>query len=400
MRLSKRVWVLSIATLVLAGAAWGVGSSGPEGQAVVRRGDVVRTVVAPGVVESETDEVSLGFDTSGRIAAVLVDEGETVAPGQLLARLDDRIALAKLAQAEAELAAAEARRDAAYRGARRGELEAAEADVASLRAQAADRERTRSRTEALQGSGAVSAAAIDGARDASAAANAALAAADARLGVLRSGARGEARREASAAMAAAEALVEEARAYVSYFELRSPIAGVVVRRLGEPGEQVSSMPPTVVLTVADMRRLRLRTEIDEADVGRVSVGDGGYATADAFSGRRFPGKVVRVGRALGRKHVQTEDPRQRVDTRVLDVLFQLDDSSGLPLGLRMQVHVAAEARRGVLTIPLAAVDRGKVTVFADGDESQRAVRLGLDDGVLAEVSAGLREGETVAVPSD
>ena len=398
MRLSKRVWVLSISTLVLAGAAWGVGSSGPDGEAIVRRADVVRTVVAPGVVESETDEVSLGFDVSGRIAEIGVDEGDVVEAGRVLARLDDRIPRAKLAQAEAALAAAVARRDVAYRGARGGEIRAAEAEVDALRAQSADRDRARARTEALSGSGAVSAAAIDGARDASDAARAALAGADARLGLLRAGTRNEARREAAAAVAAAEAQVEEARAYVSNFELRSPIAGVLVRRLAEPGEQVSAVPPTVVLTVADMGHLRLRTEIDEADVGRVSVGDTGYATADAFGARHFAGRIARVGRVLGRKHVQTEDPRQRVDTRVLEVLFELDDARALPLGLRMQVHVAAEARRGVLVVPLAAVDHGSVTVVANGDESKRRVRLGLDDGVLAEVTAGVREGERVAVP--
>ncbi len=397
MRISKRAAVVSLGILALGGAAWGVGRAGADGEAIVRRADVVRSVVAPGVVESATDEVALGFDVAGRMAEIHVDEGDAVEPGAVLARLDDRIAAARLAQAEAALAVAVARRDLAFRGARAGEIRAAAAEVDAARALSVDRGRVRSRADSLQGSGAIAAAQVDAAADASDAARAALAVSEERLQLLRQGTRTEARREATAAVAAAEAQVEEARAYLSFFSLRSPIAGVVVRRLAEPGEQVSSVPPTVVLTVADMGHLRLRTEIDEADVGRVSVGDSGWAAAQAFGSRRFAGRIVRVGRALGRKNVTTEDPRERVDTRVLEILFALDDPSGLPLGLRMDVHLAGEARRGVLTVPLSAIESGRVRVVEDGDEARRSVRVGLDDGVVAEVTAGLREGETVLV---
>ncbi|MBX3227825.1 MAG: biotin/lipoyl-binding protein, partial [Labilithrix sp.] len=67
-------------------------------------------LVAPALVEAEGDLVSLGFDTNGRVAVVLVKEGDRVTEGDLLARLDDRLPRATVARAEAALAAAEARR--------------------------------------------------------------------------------------------------------------------------------------------------------------------------------------------------------------------------------------------------------------------------------------------------
>jgi hypothetical protein len=80
--------------------------------------------------------------------------------------------------------------------------------------------------------------------------------------------------------------------------------------------------------------------VDEEDIASVAVGQTGYATAIAFGGQRFPGHVVEKMRDIGRKGVRNEDdPRARVDTRVLEVLFELDGNVSLPLGLRMDLHL-------------------------------------------------------------
>ncbi len=88
-----------------------------------------RTLVAPALVESRGDRVELSFEQSGRIKELLVDEGDRVKAGQVLARLDDRLARARLAGAEAALEAAIARRDLAKRGPRKDEVRAAKAEV-------------------------------------------------------------------------------------------------------------------------------------------------------------------------------------------------------------------------------------------------------------------------------
>jgi len=167
-------------------------------------------------------------------------------------------------------------------------------------------------------------------------------AAEARLRLLRQGTREEERREAAAAVAAAAAELEEARVILSQTELRAPSAGTVLRRYVEPGEEVTLQPVTVALAIADLDHLRLRAEVDESDVAKVGAGQAGYATAETFGDRRIAGHVERVLRELGRKRLVTDDPRARVDTRVLEVLFVPDaPQPELPLGLRMDVHLLA-----------------------------------------------------------
>jgi hypothetical protein len=96
-----------------------------------------------------------------------------------------------------------------------------------------------------------------------------------------------------------------------------------------------------IVTVADVKNLEVRAEIDEADVARVALGQTAYATAEAFGDHRFPVRITRMTRELGRKTVRDDDPRARVDTRVLEVIarFEGTPTETLPLGLRVSVHV-------------------------------------------------------------
>lgn len=298
-------------------------------------------LVAPALVEARGDRVELSFEQSGRIVELLVDEGDRVTAGQVVARLDDRIARARVARAEAAVAAAEARLSLAQRGARKDEIRAAAAEVDAARAQARERGQSRDRAVKLleANSDAIPLAEVDVARGAADATEAQAQAAEARLALLKKGTRTELIAEARASLAAAEAEAEEVRSMLAQMELRAPADGVVLRRLHEVGEHVSTMPPTVVLVIADTDHLQLRTEIDETDVAHVAIGQRGWATADAYGDRRFPGRVTQVVGELGRKTQDLDDPRAKLDTRILEVAFTLDDAAALPLGLRMDVHL-------------------------------------------------------------
>jgi HlyD family secretion protein len=298
-------------------------------------------VVAPGRVEAESDVIDLGFEQSGRIAAVGVAEGERVKRGQVLVRLDDRLAIARVARAEAARDAARARRDAAFRGSRIAEIRAAEADVDVARARAQSDAGDRKRGDLLAGSRAIPSAEVDRLRAGADATAASLAAAEARLALVREGTRGEMKRAALAEVAAVEAELEEARVLLAQTELKAPIDGVVLRVHSKVGEQVSVMPPTVVMTLADLDRLQVRAEVDEEDVGRLQVNQTGFVRADAYGERRFRGRIVRIMRDVGRRSMPSDDPRARVDTRVLEVIFTFDEPPQVPLGLRMELHLPA-----------------------------------------------------------
>lgn len=300
------------------------------------------TLIAPGRIEPDRDPVKLAFEAQGRIVEIRVDEGDTVVAGQVLARLDDRMARARLAAAEAGLAQARARHDLARRGPRREDIHAAQADAEAATAAAAHRGAEQARSERLGALGAVATAVVDADDAAARVATAQASAATARATSLARGTRSEQVAEAAAAVALGQAEVAAAQVALDQMSLLAPHAGVIVRRTAEVGALVTLMAPAPVLTLADLDTLEIRAEIDEADLSSIAVGKAAYATADAFGTRQFPVEIVRLTRELGRKQTRDDDPRARVDTRVLEVIarFRTKPDLALPLGLRMTLHVA------------------------------------------------------------
>jgi multidrug resistance efflux pump len=158
-------------------------------------------------------------------------------------------------------------------------------------------------------------------------------------------ARVEDRLRAEAAVATAEAQLAEARAFLEKTYIRSPLNGVMLRKFRHAGESVSTQFDSPVVTLADDSSLRVRLDVDETDVARLSLGQPAYVTAEAYGMQKFTGHVIRVGRILGRKNVRTDEPSERVDTKILETLVQLDPGQKLPLGLRVDAYVQiAEAK--------------------------------------------------------
>jgi multidrug resistance efflux pump len=299
-------------------------------------------ITAPARVEPAHDPVALSFETTGRIVAIDVDEGQAVHAGDVLARLDDRLPRARVASAQAQVAAAEARLLLAKRGPRHEDLVAAKAEADAASAEAEHRGAERVRSEKLGDAGALASSAVDADSAASRVASATAAAASARYQSLARGTRSEQIAEAAATLDAARADLDAAKIALDQTLLRAPQDGVILRRLAEVGALVTTMTPAPVVTLADLSHLEVRAEIDESDVAAIAVGKTAYATADAFGDREFPIRVTRITHELGRKTVRDDDPRARVDTRVLEVIAQFEGAptAQLPLGLRMYVHVA------------------------------------------------------------
>jgi len=154
-------------------------------------------------------------------------------------------------------------------------------------------------------------------------------------------AREEDRSFAEADLKLAEAQSAEAQARYEKTFIRSPIDGLVLRKHHRSGESVSnsSTVPDPVLTIGDRKTLRVRVDVDETDVSKVSVGQRAYVTADAFGKQKFWGHVVRVGQQLGPKNVRTDEPTEKVDTKILETLVELDPGSQLPDGLRVDAFI-------------------------------------------------------------
>jgi HlyD family secretion protein len=136
---------------------------------------------------------------------------------------------------------------------------------------------------------------------------------------------------------AARARLADIAAQIEKTILRSPIDGVVLKLYRRAGETVSNLPPTPIATVGDISRLRVRADIDETDVAQIALGQTVWITADAFRDKRFRGTVAQIGFQLGRKNFRNENPEERVDTKILEAMIDLEPGVKLPIGLPVDI---------------------------------------------------------------
>lgn len=304
---------------------------------------------ANGIVEPREPEVRVSAAASGQIARIAVTEGQKVAAGDVLVELDRRIEAAQLAAAEADVAAARADLDRVLRGTRTEELRAARAETEGARARATLARGVAERTERAAAAGALPGEELERARKEADAAEAAARVVEAREQAAIAGSRREDVQLSRARLASAEARRDQAAAVHARMLVVSPIAGEVLQlpyRAGEwyqPGAQAGEVTPIAV--VGDTSKLRVRLDIDERDIGRVAVGAKAVVRASAFSGKDFPGTIVELGRRMGRKNVRTDDPVERNDTKILEVVVALDGAPPLLVGQRVTGYVLAPTAR-------------------------------------------------------
>jgi multidrug resistance efflux pump len=269
----------------------------------------------------------------------LIEEGDRVELGQVLAVVENRDYLARVRSTEAELLLKEAQLRRLVNGAREQERREAAASLAeaAIVLEHARVELTRQRN--LLKDGVVSRQEAETAEREARVAEARVEAAGERYSLLEAGAREEDRAGAESEVALTRARLEEARALYEKTFVRAPISGVVLRKHRKVGESVSTQFDTPIVTIADRSALRVRVDVDEADVSKIALGQRAYVTADAFEGRKFWGRLVQVGQVLGKKNIRTDEPAERVDTKILEVLMQLDDGHELPLGMRVESFI-------------------------------------------------------------
>ncbi|MDX1500615.1 MAG: HlyD family efflux transporter periplasmic adaptor subunit [Woeseiaceae bacterium] len=199
------------------------------------------------VGELASDRIELAAEAAEPVVELLVAEGERVTEGQPLLRQDAARATARLAEAEAALAQAEARRDELIRGPRSERIEAARATVAGAADELAFREAEFERIRKLAAQNLASPDQLDQARAAQDAARSALRRRQAELEELLTGTTVEELAQAESAVAQAAARRELARVDLERLEIRAPVAGVVDSRLFEVGERPAPGQPVLVL---------------------------------------------------------------------------------------------------------------------------------------------------------
>jgi HlyD family secretion protein len=317
--------------LVLAGAA-GVGWYGWHTYGQARR------EAAP-VFHGNIDirEVRLGFRVAGRVTEVLKEEGDPVAPGEILARLDAGPYRTAVEQAAAQAGQTAARLEEMRNGSRPEELEQARRKLAAAEAEVENARLVFERQKQLVAGGAVARQDYDTARLTYRNARAQRDALEASLALLEAGTRAEQISQAEAALQAARAGLAQARIQLADATLTAPEAGVVLTRVVEPGSMVQT--GSTALTVSLITPVRVRAYVSEPQLGLVQPGRDVLVFTDSRS-EPYHGQVGDVSpRAeFTPKSVETEELRTALVYRFRVTLSDADDGlrQGMPVTVRLK----------------------------------------------------------------
>ncbi len=388
----------AIAALILIGALWYWLTAGKQQKYVVTMGPLNVGIVVPGKVEAVSQEIRLSFDLPGIIEKINVKEGDVVEAEAVIAELRHDDLKAKMDIAKWELEEAKARRDRIVHGPRAEEIEEAQAVVRQYESESQYQETKLGRKEKL--TTAVSKEEVALAKMQFDQSSQKLAAAEAQLKKLKTGSRPEEIQEAEATVRVMEGRLAAAQSNLNKAFLKAPIAGKVVRVGARVGESVmEANEPVLVATLADMQQLQIRAEVDETHIQQVIPGQKAWVTADAFAGEKFPATVMRVLDVMGRKKTDTDDPKAKVDTRVLEVLLDVAKNESLKLGLRVDVQIQVGDKPDALLIPRSFVTyvggTPSVLGYAGAKQVLLPVILGVEQGEYVEIRSGLKQGDVI-----
>jgi HlyD family secretion protein len=326
--------VLVVLTLIVVGVIgwlWWLNRKGAASHELVLHGNL------------DLRQVQLSFNNSERIAAVLVQEGDRVREGQVLARLDTSRLGPQVAQAEAQAAAQRQVLTRLRNGSRPEEIAQARANVDSAKADTLNArqqyERVKSAMEASAGR-AVRQQDVDNAKAVLEVAEAKLSVNQRALELAVAGPRKEEVAEAEARLQANEAQLALLRQQMADAQLVAPVHAVVRTRVMEPGDMASPQKPIFTLAITDPKWVR--AYVSEPDLGKVHSGMAASVMVDSFPNRRFEGWVGFISPVaeFTPKTVQTEELRTSLVYEVR--VFVKDPSDELRLGMPATVYLSLE----------------------------------------------------------
>lgn len=286
-------------------------------------------------------QVSLPFNNNERIAAVLVQEGDRVHKGELLARLDTSRLEPQVDQTAAQVAAQRAAVARLHHGSRPEEIAQARANLKSAKANAVNARNQFARKIALLPSGAATQQDADTTKAAAGVADAQVEVNQKALDLAIAGPRQEDIDQAEAQLRGNEAQLAYLRQQLADAELRAPLDSVVRSRLMEPGEMASPQRPVFSLAVVNPKWVR--TYVSERDLGKARTGMRATVTVDSFPGRVFEGWIGFVSPVaeFTPKTVETTELRTSLLYEVR--VFVKDPRNDLPLGMPATVRLPLNA---------------------------------------------------------
>jgi HlyD family secretion protein len=358
--------------------------------ATVERGTMVKSVVATGKVEPIT-KIEIKSKANGIIKALNADIDLAVREGDILVELDKEQLAAALRGAQANLLAARASLEAAEAQAQKNRVEAEGPDAEFAR-------RAYDRAQSLFGQSLIAQSALDDAHSLVDMADNRKRAAQSQLAVSQAKV-AEARAQVAQAKAAADRAAED----VANATIRAPIRGTVLSRDVEVGSPVSSIlnlgaNATLVMTLGDIAQVFVRGKVDEADIGRVRLGQQARIRVETFKDKTFNGRVTQISpMGVEKDNVTNFEVRVSID----------NPGKELKANMTANAEIVLEEHADSLIVPEAAItyDAQKnafVDVLAPGSKAGRKkiqVKVGVGNGTKIQILEGLKQGDKVVLPS-
>ena len=377
----------------------------------VTQEDLTVRISASGTVVAKRS-VNLSPKTTGRLAELFVEQGDTVSAGEIVARMESDDIEAQMMQARAAVAQAQANLERLRNGTRSEAIAQAEAAVRQAQAQVAEaqsrlnlaNERVE-RNQYLAEEGAVSSDRLDEVLNEARSARAGVAQAEARvteargrLQELRNGSRPEEIAEAEARVAEARGRLQAVEVQQEDTLIRAPFSGVITQRYADPGSFVTpttsasateSASSTSVVALAE--GLEVLARVPEVDISQIRPGQPVEVIADAYPDEAFQGTVRLVAPAAVRER----------DVTSFEVRVQLNEGQDKLLsGMNVDLNFLGDRLQNALVVPTVAIvtKEGKTGVLVPDSENQavfKPVTVGPSIGDQIQVLEGLDEGDRV-----
>ncbi|MEH6389384.1 MAG: efflux RND transporter periplasmic adaptor subunit [Pseudomonas profundi] len=367
-RSSRQPWMIIVALLIAAALAWffwfAPDNRTPEfTSTTVGRGNIEDSITALGTLEP-LNYVDVGTQVSGQLLELHVELGDQVEEGQLLAEIDPTVYLAR--------------------------VEASEAQLANLRAQLADREsqQTLARLQAERQRNLMKVDATS--KESLEVAEAELRSASAQIEAIK------------AQIRQTESALKGDQADLNYTRIYAPMAGTVVQQLANQGQTLNAnQTAPIVVQIADLDTMTVRTQVSEADISKLEVGMHAYFSTLGQPDRRWEGTLRQI----------LPTPEVINNVVLFNALFDVPnpDRELLPQ-MSAQVYFVRASAEDVLTLPVSALrqtssdtgNRGAPgrpyevkVVDAQGRPQPRNIRVGIRNRVMAQVLDGLAVGDEV-----
>jgi HlyD family secretion protein len=346
----------------------------PSKLATIEKGDIAKSVVATGKIEPLA-KVQVKSKASGIVKQLRADYGDVVKEGQILVELDKEELQARVREANAMLLSAQADLE-------RTQVEAEGTDLPFLKS-AVERARK------LYGDGLIATSILEDADKAH------------QMGLNKQTAAKSTVSVKKAEVARAQAALERAQNDLRNSTIVSPMNGLVLSRDVEVGDAVSSIlvlgsQATLVMTLGDVSSVYVLGKVDEADIGKVYLGQPARIVVESFKDKKFQGQVTKIS-PLGviKDNVTTFEVRVSIQ----------NPGGELKANMSANAEVILDEKKGVLLAPEAAViyDKERKPSIEVPDPREKsgkrkvAVKLGISNGVKAEVVEGLKAGDKVVL---